>query len=311
MKKSLKIVTRTSLLARWQANFVRECLLQQDPSLSIDIIGIQTTADQWLDLPLYKIGGKSLFVKELENALLEGIADIAVHSLKDVPALLPEGLVLGAILKREDPRDAWVCPQGVTVNDLPLGARVGTSSLRRIVQLKRMRSDLMCIPLRGNVDTRLKKCHQGEFDAIILAMAGLSRLGLQAEVTSCFDVEDLLPAVGQGALGIECRHDDENTLNLLSALEDPNTRSCVMAERAMNAQLGGSCQIPVAGFAELTPTGLHLRGRVGDPDSGIILAASHIGAIPEIVGGIVAQSLLAQGAQAIIDKCARSGTPSA
>lgn len=302
MPKLLKIVTRTSPLARWQADYVRDCLLQLDPALSIDIIGIQTSADQWQDVPLYKIGGKSLFVKELENALLTGVADIAVHSLKDVPANLPEGLLLGAILKREDPRDAWVCPKGLSVDALPKGARVGTSSLRRMVQIKDLRGDLTVVPLRGNVDTRLKKCTSGEFDGIILAMAGLSRLGLQNQVTACFDIHQLLPAVGQGALGIECRVDDPRIQALLTKLEDPITRRCIMAERAMNAQLGGSCQIPVAGYAEIGTQGVHLRGLVGCPETGRILRASAEGDLSEQVGQQVAEALLAQGAQKIIDK---------
>lgn len=310
MSRPLKIVTRTSLLARWQANFVRDCLLRVDPTLTIEIIGIQTTADQWQNVPLYKMGGKSLFVKELEHALLAKEADIAVHSLKDVPALLPAGLTLGAFLKRDDPRDAWVSPQGLSVLQLPTGARVGTSSLRRMVQLRHMRSDLTILPLRGNVDTRLKKCTDGELDAIILAMAGLVRLGFNDQITACFEPAQMLPAVGQGALGIECREEDESTLTLLKSLDDNATRLCVLAERAMNARLGGSCQIPVAGFAQPTADGIHLMGRVGDPDTGLILQSEHRGVSPEAVGAVVAQGLLAQGAQVIIDKVAKPGAPS-
>lgn len=306
MSSSLRIVTRTSPLARWQADFVKSRLQALDPALSVDIIGIQTQADKWQDVPLYKMGGKSLFVKELEAMLMKNEADIAVHSLKDVAVQLPESLMLGAILKREDPRDAWICPVGEDLMTLPTGSRVGTSSLRRLVQMKAQRPDLQFIPLRGNVDTRIKKCVSGEYDAIVLAMAGLTRLKLTDLVHSCFEPDLVLPAVGQGALGIECRVDDQKIIDRLQAVIDPITQNCVTAERSMNAALGGSCQIPVAGYATYENEQLVLKGRVGDPDTLKILEATAQGNHPEALGQQVAEALSAQGADAIIARLTTS-----
>ncbi len=308
----LRIVTRMSALAMWQAEYVRAQLLLHHNQLDVEIIGVKTTGDlsQAQNIPLNKIGGKAVFVKELEQALLDNEADIAVHSLKDVPATFPEGLGLTAICERASPFDAWVCPIGETLNTIAAGSIVGTSSLRRMVQLKAIRPDLQYEPIRGNVDTRLRKCHEGEFDAIVLAEAGLVRLNLQSQITTTFNTAQLLPAVGQGALGIECRLEDENTRDLLAVLDHPPTRSCVIAERAMNAALGGNCQVPVAGFAELKGDLLCLKGKVGHPEKMIILQATgeaHLSKAKEL-GQQVASDLIQQGAMDIINQIIKGNT---
>ncbi len=300
----LRIVSRMSALAMWQANYVRTQLLSHYPELDVEIIGVKTTGDlsQIDNIPLSKIGGKSVFVKELEQALLANEADIAVHSLKDVPATFPDGLGLTTLCERASPYDAWVSPKGHTLQSLPSGAIVGTSSLRRIVQLKMQRNDLVYIPLRGNVDTRLKKCEAGEYDAIVLAQAGLSRLNLDAHIKEVFSSDLMIPAVGQGALGIECRLDDEKTREFLKILDHRPTRICVEAERAMNAKLGGNCQVPVAGFATLTQDVISLQGLVGHPEKLIVLKASYQGSAtdPVAIGEHVANDLINQGAMELI-----------
>lgn len=308
--KSLRIITRTSRLAMWQAEHIRDRLLAQHPSLVIEIIGIKTKGDRWLETPLQKIGGKGLFVKELEQALLNNEADIAVHSLKDLPAHFPPGLELVAICERETPLDAWVCPKGHTLATIPAGCKVGTSSLRRSVQLKALRPDLEYLPLRGNVDTRLNKCFAGEWDAIVLAAAGLKRLNLFQHVTEVFQPHQVLPAVGQGALAIESRVNDEWVQAMVSVLEDVNTRACISAERAMNAALGGNCQIPVAGFAIIKDKQLHLTGRVGHPEQLSYLEASALADIQDAtaLGEKVAELLIAQGAKTLIDDILRHGS---
>ena len=237
--KTLKIATRQSPLALWQANFVKDQLEKFHPTLSVELVPMVTKGDVILDSPLAKIGGKGLFVKELENALLEKRADIAVHSMKDVPMEFPEGLGLSVICKREDPRDAFVSNTYRSLDELPQGAIVGTSSLRRQCQLKQLRPDLDIRSLRGNVGTRLSKLDNGEYDAIILASAGLIRLGLAERIASFIEVEQSLPAAGQGAVGIECRVDDEEVKALLAPLSDATTTTCVLAERAMNTRLQG------------------------------------------------------------------------
>ncbi len=306
-EKSLRIVTRTSRLAMWQAEHIRDRLLAHHPSLAIEIIGITTKGDRWLETPLQKIGGKGLFVKELEQALLNNTADIAVHSLKDLPAHFPLGLGLSAICERETPLDAWVCPQGHTLANLPAGAKVGTSSLRRSVQLKALRPDLAYLPLRGNVDTRLHKCFAGDWDAIVLAAAGLKRLNLFQHVTEVFQPNQVLPAVGQGALAIESRLKDEWVQDIVAVLEDVNTRACISAERAMNAALGGNCQIPVAGFATIKDKQLHLTGRVGHPKQQSYLEASAFAEMGNAIalGEKVAEELVGQGAKSLIDDILR------
>ncbi len=291
----------------WQAEHIRDRLLAHHPSLTIEIIGIKTKGDRWLQTPLQKIGGKGLFVKELEDALLNNEADIAVHSLKDLPAHFPMELGLGAICERETPLDAWVCPQGHTLATIPAGCKVGTSSLRRSVQLRALRPDLEYLPLRGNVDTRLRKCFAGEWDAIVLAAAGLKRLDLFQHVTEVFQANQVLPAVGQGALAIELRLKDEGARAIVAVLEDVNTRACINAERAMNAALGGNCQIPVAGFAIIKDKQLHLTGRVGHPEHSSYLEASAFAEIDNatVLGEAVAQLLVAQGAKTLIDDILR------
>ncbi len=305
----LRIVTRTSRLAMWQAEHIRDRLQSHHASLDIEIIGIKTKGDLWLDTPLQKIGGKGLFVKELENALLNNEADLAVHSLKDLPAVFPEQLGLAAICQRESPLDAFICPKGYTLETLPAGSKIGTSSLRRTVQLRHYRPDLHYSPLRGNIDSRLRKCTEGEWDAIVLAAAGLNRLGFEAHITQTFSPEQMLPAVGQGALAIECRSEDDRVRGLVSVLEDHATRACITAERAMNAALGGNCQIPVAGFATLQNGQLRLTGRVGHPNQPNWLEAFGVDAIENaaLLGEKVAAALVDQGAKDLIDDILQHG----
>ncbi|MDO4250352.1 MAG: hydroxymethylbilane synthase [Moraxella sp.] len=307
MKQTLIIATRQSPLALWQANFIKQELLRHYPTLQIVLLEMVTKGDKILDTPLAKIGGKGLFVKELEQALYDGRADIAVHSLKDVPMVLPKGLVIGAYCKRHAPTDAFVSNAYTHLDELPVGAVVGTSSLRRECQLRAYRPDLTIHSLRGNVGTRLSKLDNQEYDAIILATSGLQRLGLDARIRHELDTTISLPAVGQGALAIECRTEDE-VLALLSVLDDETTRYCVMAERAMNRALEGGCQVPIAGYATLDNDRLQLSGRVGTPDGKRLLKADKHIALPqqdkcktaEQLGIAVAESLLAQGAKDIL-----------
>ncbi|QEH46541.1 hydroxymethylbilane synthase [Aggregatibacter actinomycetemcomitans] len=301
-QKSLKIATRQSPLALWQANYVKDRLQQLYPDLNVELVPMVTKGDVILDSPLAKIGGKGLFVKELENALLNKEADIAVHSMKDVPMQLPEGLGLAVICKREDPRDAFVSNSYRTLAELPQGAVVGTSSLRRQCQLKKLRPDLEIRSLRGNVGTRLSKLDNGDYDAIILASAGLIRLGLAARIASFIDVEQSLPAVGQGAVGIECRTDDVAVQQLLAPLADAETTSCVLAERAMNHHLQGGCQVPIGGYAVLRDGELYLRALVGSVDGSTIIRAEGKSAVEnaDVLGVQIADQLLAQGADKIL-----------
>lgn len=300
--KTLKIATRQSPLALWQANYVKDRLQQQYPDLTVELVPMVTKGDVILDSPLAKIGGKGLFVKELENALLNKEADIAVHSMKDVPMQFPEGLGLAVICQREDPRDAFVSNSYRTFAELPQGAVVGTSSLRRQCQLKALRPDLDIRSLRGNVGTRLSKLDNGDYDAIILASAGLIRLGLADRIASFIDVEQSLPAAGQGAVGIECRTDDAQVQALLAPLADAETTYCVLAERAMNNHLQGGCQVPIGGYAVLQQGQLYLRALVGDIDGSRIIRAEGKSAVEnaEVLGVKIAEQLLAQGADKIL-----------
>ncbi|PLX60795.1 hydroxymethylbilane synthase [Sedimenticola selenatireducens] len=302
MSQSLRIATRKSPLAMWQAEHVAKLLRQAHPGLQVELIVMSTQGDKILDTPLAKIGGKGLFVKELEQGMLEGRADIAVHSMKDVPVELPEGLHLAVIMEREDPRDAFVSNRYSRLEDLPEGSVVGTSSLRRQCQLADRRPDLKIAPLRGNVNTRLRKLDEGEFDAIILATAGLKRLGFQQRITSYIESGDSLPAIGQGAIGIECRSDDERVNALIQPLHDPETACCVLAERAMNHRLMGGCQVPIAGFAVLNHGKLFMRGLVGEPDGSRIMRAEINGPAgeAEALGIAVAEDLLGQGADQVL-----------
>jgi len=302
LEKTLKIATRQSPLALWQANYVKDRLQQLYPDLTIELVPMVTKGDVILDSPLAKIGGKGLFVKELENALLNKKADIAVHSMKDVPMQFPKGLGLSVICQREDPRDAFVSHSYRTFAELPQGAVVGTSSLRRQCQLKALHPDLDIRSLRGNVGTRLSKLDNGDYDAIILASAGLIRLGLADRIASFIDVEQSLPAAGQGAVGIECRTDDMQVQALLAPLADAETTYCVRAERAMNNHLQGGCQVPIGGYAVLQQGQLYLRALVGDIDGSRIIRAEGKSAVEnaEVLGVQIAEQLLAQGADKIL-----------
>lgn len=303
--KTLTIATRQSPLALWQANFVKDQLIALYPALDVKLLTMVTRGDKILDTPLAKIGGKGLFVKELEQALFDGTADIAVHSLKDVPMVLPEGLMLGAYLSRHAPTDAFVSNRYAHLDELPQGAIVGTSSLRRECQIRRHRRDLDIRSLRGNVGTRLSKLDNGEYDAIILATSGLQRLGLDDRIRHELDTAISLPAVGQGALAIECRADDVAVLDLLAPLNHAPTRLCVLAERAMNHALEGGCQVPIAGFATLDGDTLTMEGRVGTPDGQTLLVAKQSLANSDenhavTLGQNIAQALLSQGADEIL-----------
>lgn len=298
MMNTLKIATRQSPLALWQAEHIRARLEALHAGLNVELVTFVTQGDKILDTPLAKIGGKGLFVKELEAALMDGRADLAVHSMKDVPMELPEGLSLAVICEREDPLDAFVSNSYASFQDLPQGAKVGTSSLRRKCQILKARPDLEIIDLRGNVGTRLSKLDAGQYDAIILASAGLKRLGLSERIRHTLAPEVSLPAVGQGALGLECRSDDQAVLELILPLMDDKTNVCVRAERAFNAYLEGGCQVPIAGYATLQDGQLSMEGRVGSVDGQTLLSAQ-LSAPPEQaeqLGEQLAQNLLAQGA---------------
>lgn len=300
--KILKIATRQSPLALWQAEHIRARLEALHTDLKVELVTFVTQGDKILDTPLAKIGGKGLFVKELEAALLDGRADLAVHSMKDVPMALPEGLNLAVICEREDPLDAFVSNTYNHFDELPQGAKVGTSSLRRKCQILKQRPDLEIIDLRGNVGTRLSKLDAGNYDAIILASAGLKRLGLAERIRHTIQPEFSLPAVGQGALGLECRTDDQAVLDLIQPLMHSETNACVRAERAFNAYLEGGCQVPIAGYAVLQNGQIHLEGRVGSVDGKTLLKAQQVGASEhaEQLGVALAQDLLAQGAGDIL-----------
>ena len=302
MTSLLRIATRKSPLAMWQAEFVRSELQRLHPGLEVELVTFTTQGDKILDTPLAKIGGKGLFVKELEVALLDGRADIAVHSMKDVPMEFPEGLGLIAIGEREDPRDAFVSNNYISIDALPAGAVVGTSSLRRQCQLRHRRPDLVIRDLRGNVNTRLARLDAGEYDAVILASAGLKRLGFHSRIRADITPEFSLPAVGQGALGIEARLGDERVAALVAPLNHPDTSSRVRAERAMNRHLQGGCQVPIAGYAELQGTELFLRALVGSVDGQEIITDEIRGSAAEAeqLGVTLADRLLAAGAGRIL-----------
>ncbi len=302
MTETLRIATRKSPLALWQAEHVAAALRRTHPGLNVEIRGMTTRGDKILDAPLAKVGGKGLFVKELEQGMLDGTADIAVHSMKDVPVDFPEGLHLPVILEREDPRDAFVSNGFDSLADLPEGSRVGTSSLRRQCQILERRPDLRIEPLRGNVNTRLARLDGGDYEAIILAAAGLKRLGFASRIRRLLDTDESLPAIGQGAIGIECRTDDARTGALIAPLHHPDTALRILAERALNHRLHGGCQVPIAGHATLNGDRLHLSGLVGDPDGSRTLRAQAEGQSmeAEAVGAAVADALLAQGADLIL-----------
>ncbi|MDN4503067.1 hydroxymethylbilane synthase [Alteromonadaceae bacterium BrNp21-10] len=300
----IRIATRQSALALWQAEFVKSALQAAHPGLQVTLVPMTTKGDQILDSPLAKVGGKGLFIKELEVAMQEDRADIAVHSMKDVPIEFPAGFSIHAICEREDPRDAFVSNHHDNLNALPQGAIVGTSSLRRQVQIKKLRPDLKIKDLRGNVNTRLAKLDAGDYDAIILASAGLLRLEMPERIQEYIAAEVSLPAVGQGAVGIECRDDDHELIQLLAPLHHQATAQCVLAERALNKKLQGGCQVPIGSFAQLQDDTLHLRGFVGAiHDERILYAdASAPNTQSEALGLKVAQALIDQGAEELLQQ---------
>ena len=308
--RALRIATRKSPLALWQANYVKQALLAVHADLAVELVPMTTRGDKILDAPLAKVGGKGLFVKELERAMLEDQADIAVHSMKDVPMDFPDGLGLAVICPREDPADAFVSNNYSSFDALPENARVGTSSLRRSCQIRQLRPDLSVIDLRGNVGTRLEKLDAGEYDAIILAAAGLLRLQLNERITQRLGYEQCLPAGGQGAVGIECRTEDLDTLRLIDCLHHQDTATRIVAERAVNVRLQGGCQVPIAAFAELHGESLLLRALVGNLEGSTILRSELTGDPhhAEQLGITVAEDLLSQGAGEILEALASQAT---
>lgn len=306
MKKKITIATRESPLALWQARHIQSRLQALYPDIDIALLGMTTQGDRILDVTLNKIGGKGLFVKELEQALADGSADLAVHSLKDVPMVLPEGFALAAIASREDPRDAFVSNHFASLAELPPGSVVGTSSLRREAQLRARFPHLTIKPLRGNVGTRLAKLDAGEYDAIVLAAAGLKRLGLGERIRESIAVEDSLPAAGQGALGIEIRADRADLRELLAPLHDASTAACVIAERALARRLNGSCQVPLAAYGEDDDGFLRLRALIARPDGSDLVRAEASGSLAsaEALGLKVAELLLIEGAGSILHELA-------
>jgi hydroxymethylbilane synthase len=302
-QRIIRIATRKSDLAMWQARYVQAKLLEHHPNVIVELLPMSTQGDRILDVPLAKIGGKGLFIKELEIAMQNGEADIAVHSMKDVPVAFPDGFGLHAICERENPFDAFVSNTFESLDTLPQGAVVGTSSLRRQCQLRAFRDDLVIKDLRGNVNTRLAKLDGGQYDAIILAAAGLIRLGMRDRIRQQIEADISLPAVGQGAVGIECRNDDAELIALLAALNNTDTATRISAERAMNAALQGGCQVPIGSYAVLNGKQLLLRGLVGTPDGKTILKSQIEGPVSEAegIGRAVADELLKQGARSILD----------
>lgn len=300
--KIIRIATRQSPLAMWQAQYVQKQLEYFHPELKVELVPMVTRGDIILDTPLAKVGGKGLFVKELELALLEKRADIAVHSMKDVPVEFPDGLGLVTICERDDPRDAFVSVKYASLDDLPAGSIVGTSSLRRQCQIRQLRPDLVVRDLRGNVGTRLSKLDNGDYDAIILATAGLKRLGLEERIRMPLAPELLLPAVGQGAVGIECRLDDQQTRELLAPLNHARTETCVLAERAMNTRLEGGCQVPIGSYAIWQEDKIWLRALVGAPDGKVIVRGERRVSPEEArqAGIALAEELLEKGAHQIL-----------
>ena len=299
---TIRIATRKSPLALWQADEVSRQLRQLYPEIHIELVTMTTKGDKILDAPLAKVGGKGLFVKELEQGMLDGDADIAVHSMKDVPMEFPAGLHLPIIMEREDPLDAFVSNQYADISELPSNARIGTSSLRRQLQVKSILPEAVLLDLRGNVNTRLSKLDNGDYDAIILAAAGLKRLGFSDRIRHCLSPEQSLPAIGQGAIGIECRENDPDIENLIAPLNHTDTHTRLSAERSLNHRLNGGCQVPIAGFATLDGDQLQLRALVGRPDGSEIVRDEISGPRIDAVqlGQTLADRLLANGARQIL-----------
>lgn len=304
MSDSIIIATRESPLALWQAEHVQALLRERYPEKDVKLLGMTTKGDQILDKTLSKIGGKGLFVKELEVAMQEGAAHLAVHSLKDVPMELPEGFVLAAVSSREDPRDAFVSPRYETLESIPAGSVVGTASLRRELMLRSKFPHLVVKPVRGNVGTRLRKLDSGEYDALIMASAGLKRLGLEERIREIISDEISLPSPGQGALGLECLADDEKTREAVAFINDEQTRACCLAERAVSRALGGSCQVPLAAYATITDSTMRLRALIGDHTTGELVATEQTGPWTEYerLASEAVEALLKQGARRYIEK---------
>lgn len=304
MSDSIIIATRESPLALWQAEHVQALLRDRYPEKDVKLLGMTTKGDQILDKTLSKIGGKGLFVKELEVAMQEGAAHLAVHSLKDVPMELPEGFVLAAVSSREDPRDAFVSPRYETLESMPAGSVVGTASLRRELMLRSKFPHLVVKPVRGNVGTRLRKLDSGEYDALIMASAGLKRLGLEERIREIISDEISLPSPGQGALGLECLADDEKTREAVAFINDEQTRACCLAERAVSRSLGGSCQVPLAAYATITDSTMRLRALIGDHTTGELVATEQTGPWTEYerLASEAVEALLKQGARRYIEK---------
>ena len=305
-KTTLRLATRKSRLARWQSEQVKFLLESRFPEIHIEFVERTTTGDRHTDQALQTIGGKSLFVKELQSLILSGEADFAVHSVKDLSCQDHDELCLAAILERADARDAFLATHYAHWNELPVGARIGTASPRRACQLRHWRPDLECVLLRGNVDTRVERLRAGEYDAIVLAAAGLNRLGLADRITAYFEPDIMLPAIGQGAIGVECRQDNQTLLAILSTLNHDETAVCVTAERAVNAHLGGDCFTPIAAYATLTHNEIYLSGLVGSEKTQKILRASLYGpkTSPKALGQALANDLLDQGAEQFLrDPC--------
>ncbi len=302
MQKLIKIGTRKSLLAMTQSTWIKGLIEKQYPDVTVELVKIVTQGDKILDVPLAKVGGKGLFVKELEEAMLKNEVDIAVHSMKDVPAELPDGLTLGIITKRENPFDAFISKKYGSLAELPQGATVGTSSLRRKAQLSKLRPDLVIEDLRGNIDTRLRKLEEGRYDAIILASAGINRLGMTDKITSCFTAAEMLPAVAQGAVGIELRSKDKDLLKALSFMDHRETSIAVRAERAFLTRLEGGCQVPIAGFAEVNGDYVTLTGLVAAIDGSKIIKKTATGSPDEAeaMGKGLAEEILAMGGKEIL-----------
>jgi hydroxymethylbilane synthase len=302
--RPLRIATRQSRLALWQAEHVAALLRERHPDVTVVLVPMTTQGDRVLDRPLAQVGGKGLFIKELELAIAEDRADIAVHSMKDVPSDMPPGMTLAAMLSRADPHDAFVSLRYENFSALPQGARVGTSSPRRQCQLKYARPDLQLLTLRGNVETRLRKLQEDQYDAIVLAAAGLIRLGLEDRITHRFDPELFVPAVGQGIIGIECREDDARSIELVRALNDQLAWQCCETERAFALRLQGSCHSPIAAHAQVNAEQVQLRGVIGSPDGQEIYRGVHSGPIAELhaVGIALADRLLDAGARPLLEK---------
>ncbi len=302
---TLRIATRKSRLALWQAEFIKSRLLLANPGLQVELVGLSTRGDQWLSSPLSEIGGKGLFTKELEAAMDDGRADVAVHSMKDVPAELPAGFVLPVIGFRDEVRDVFVSPRIRSVAELPKGARVGSSSLRRQAQLLARRPDLVVAPVRGNVNTRLDKLDAGEYDALLLAGTGLQRLGLADRIREFLSLDESLPAAGQGALGVECSADRHDVMQLLQSLNDPVVARCVGAERALSRHLGADCSLPIASYAVEQGGQLRMRALIANRSGRRILSCAVTGNDPDALGALAAAELRRQGADEILDELRR------